>query len=71
MTVTLLDDHGALPTIFVPTTVQTAIMPIIAIFGSRSAKLTVRPIVAAISVHAPVAAYSNAELLSTGNTWKS
>jgi biotin transporter BioY len=70
MTVTILDDHGALPAIFVPATVQTAIMPIVAIFGSRSAELTACPIVAAISVHAPIAANADAELLSTCNTWK-
>jgi len=70
MTVTLLDDHGALPTIFVPTTVQTSIMPIVPIFGSRTTKLTAWPIVAAISVHAPVAANADAELFSTCNTWK-
>jgi len=70
MTVTLLNDHGALPTIFVPTTMQTAIMPIVTIFGSRSTKLTTCPIVAAVSVHAPVAANADAELLSTCNTWK-
>jgi len=70
MTVTLLDDHSTLPTIFVPTTVQTSIMPIVAIFGSRSTKFTACPIVAAISVHTPVAANADAELLSTCNTWK-
>jgi hypothetical protein len=70
MTVTLLNNHGALPTIFVPTTVQTAIMPIVAIFGSRPTKLTAGPIVVAISVHATIAANADVELLSTRNTWK-
>jgi biotin transporter BioY len=70
MTVTLLDDNGALPTIFVPTTVQTAVMSVVAVLGSRPAKLTACPVIAAISVHAPVAANTNAELLSIGNTWK-
>jgi biotin transporter BioY len=70
MTVTLLDDNGALPTIFVPTTVQTAVMSVVAVLGSRSTKLTAGPVVAAISVHAPVAANTNAELLSISNTWK-
>jgi hypothetical protein len=36
MTVTLLDDHGALPTIFVPTTVQSAVMSVVAVLGSRT-----------------------------------
>jgi len=70
MTVTLLDDHSTLPTIFVPTTVQTSIMPIVAILGSRSTKLTACPIVAAVSVHAPVTANADAEPLGTCNTWK-
>jgi hypothetical protein len=70
MTVTPLDDHGALPAIFVPTTVQTAIMPIVSVLGSRSTKLTACPVVAVMSVHAPVAANAHAELLSAGNAWK-
>jgi hypothetical protein len=56
MVMTLLDDHGSLPAIFVPTTVQTAIMSIVAVLGSSTTKLTVRTIIAAISGHVPIAA---------------
>jgi biotin transporter BioY len=69
MSVTLLDDHGPLPAIFVPTTVQTAIMSIVAVLGPSPPKLTACTILAAISVRVPVPANTNAELLSTGNTW--
>jgi hypothetical protein len=67
MAMTLLDDHGSLPAIFVPTTVQTAIMSIVAVLRSSTTKLTARTILAAISVHVPIAANTNAKLLSTGN----
>jgi hypothetical protein len=70
MTVTLLNNHGAFPAILVPTAVQTAIMSVVAVLGSRPTKLTASPVVAAISVHAPIAANTNAELLSTDHTWK-
>jgi hypothetical protein len=70
MTVTLLNDHGAFPAIFVPAAMQTAVMSIVAVLGSRPAKLTACPMIPTISVHAPVAAYTNAKLLSTGNTRK-
>jgi hypothetical protein len=70
MTVTLLDDHGALPAIFVPTTVQPAVMSVVAVLCSRATKLTACLVVAAISVHAPIAANPNTEFLGTGHTWK-
>lgn len=75
MTVTLLDDHGALPTILVPTTVQTAIMPIVPIFSSRSSivfstvrrfyrKLPIRP-----TWHLMAASVVAAMALSSSVTW--
>jgi hypothetical protein len=67
MAMTLLDDHGSLPAIFVPTTVQTAIMSIVAVLRSSTTKLTARTILSAISVQVPIAANTNAKLLSTGN----
>jgi len=70
MTVTLFDDHGALPMIFVPTTVQPAVMSVVAVLGSRPTKLTAGPVVAAITVNAPIAANPNTKFLSTGYTWK-
>ena len=50
MTVTLLDDRSALPTIFVPTTVQPAVMSVVAVLGSRPTKLAAGSVVAATSV---------------------
>ena len=38
MAMTLLDDHGSLPAIFVPTTVQTAIMSIVPVLRSSTTK---------------------------------
>jgi hypothetical protein len=70
MTVTLLNDHGALPAILVPTSVHPAVMSVVAVLGSRTTKLMACPIIAAISVYAPIAPNTNAEFLSTGHTWK-
>jgi hypothetical protein len=67
--VTLLDNYGSLSAIFVPTTVQATIMSIVSVLGSRSTKFAACAILAAISVHAAVAANTNAELLSAGDTW--